>query len=145
MKTETVTTRPIGILFVEDNPADAELVKGALERSRHPVHVVVTGTAGLAMDFLRREVLHGPPFPIDFILLDLGLPDKSGWEVLSALKGDPQFMEIPVLILTGSLDEHELLRARFSFADDCLQKPFDLAHLGALVDYLEETWFKRGP
>ena len=143
MKTETTVVQQLEVLLVEDNPADARLIQEGLEHSRHPVHVTVARTAESALDFLRKKDLHPSPFPFDFILLDLGLPGKNGWEFLSALKGDQFLKDIPVLILTGSQDQHDLMRAQFSTADDFLNKPFDLSHLEALVDYLEENWFKR--
>lgn len=143
MKTKTALIKTFEVLFVEDNPADARLIQNGLQRSKYPVHVTVAQTAGSALDFLRRGGLHLAPSPFDFILLDLGLPDKSGWEFLSTLKGDQFLRDIPVLILTGSQDHHDLFKAQFSSADDYLQKPFDLPHLEALVDYLEENWFKK--
>lgn len=143
MKLATEVASQFEILLVEDNPADARLVKDALEHSAHPARVTVAGTAGSALDFLRKEGLHPAFFPFDFILLDLGLPDMNGWEFLSTLKGDPLLRDIPVLILTGSRDRHDLMRAQFSMADDYLNKTSDLSQWGALVDYLEENWFKR--
>lgn len=143
MKTETFEERNFEVLFIEDNPADAKLIQDALERSHHPVRVTVARTAELALDFLHRKDPTRPFFAVDLILLDLGLPVKSGWEVLSSVKGDPQLKDIPVLILSGSKDRHDMFKAQFSWADDYLQKPFDLSQLGVLVSYLEETWLKK--
>lgn len=143
MGTEALSRRKFEVLFIEDNPADVELIRGALERSKNQVRVTVAPTGGSALEFLRSKGPHRALFPFDFILLDLGLPDKSGWEVLSALKGDPLLKDIPVLILTGSEDHHVMMKAQFSPADDCLQKPFGLSQLGALIGYLEENWFKK--
>ncbi len=143
MKNEMAVARQYEVLLVEDNPADAKLIQDALQGSQHPVHVTVARTAESALDFLRKRDPHSALPPFNFILLDLGLPGRNGWEFLSTLKGDPFLKNIPVLILTGSQDQHDLMRAQFSMADDFLNKPFDLAHLGALVGYLEENWFKK--
>jgi len=143
MKPAAAAVRPIEVLFVEDNPGDGKLIQDALENSSHRTRVTVARTAASALALLRKENLHHVLFSYDFILLDIGLPDKSGWEVLSTLKSDPFLKDIPVLILTGSRDEHELMKAQFSTAEDFLQKPSDLSHLDALVDYLEENWFKK--
>ena len=143
MKAETKQANPFEILLVEDNPADAELMKDALEHSKHPIHVMVVSDGERALDYLRREDYYAHNSLPDFILLDLGLPIKSGWEVLSAVKEDSNLKKIPVLILTGSRNDHDLLKARFSFADDYLLKPLDILHFGALINYLEETWFKK--
>jgi chemotaxis family two-component system response regulator Rcp1 len=143
MKTETKEAKPFEILLVEDNPADADLMRRTLESSRWPVRLKVATDGEEALVYLRRGEVH-PKIPSpDFILLDLGLPKKSGWEVLSSIKEDPVLKKIPVLILTGSRNDHDLLKARFSFADDYLLKPLDFSHLGALVNYLEETWLKK--
>ena len=144
MKPETAIASQVEILLVEDNPTDAQLVQDALGRSPHPVRVTMAPTAGAALDFLRKEDLHRALFPFDFILLDLSLPDMSGWEFLTTLKEDPLSKDIPVLILTGSQDQHDLMKAQFSLAQDYLQKPSDLAQWGTLMGYLEENWFKVG-
>ncbi|HTC19678.1 MAG TPA: response regulator [bacterium] len=143
MKTGAKEVKPFEILLVEDNPADASLMRRTLESSRWPIRLKVAPDGEEALAYLRRaETLSKTPYP-DFILLDLGLPKKSGWEVLSSIKEDSGLRKIPVLILTGSRNGHDLLKARFSFADDYLLKPLDFSHLGALVNYLEETWLKK--
>jgi two-component system response regulator len=143
MKTETQQAKPFEVLLVEDNPGDANLMKNALEHSRRPIHVTIAPDGESALDYLRREAFNSRLSTHDFILLDLGLPKKTGWEVLSTIKENPSLKKIPVLILTGSRNNHDLLKARFSFADDYLMKPIDIPHFGALIDYLEETWFKK--
>ncbi len=143
MKTETRQTRPVEFLLVEDNSADAELMKDALEHSKRSIHVTVVSDGEGALDYLRPTNIYTHNLAPDFILLDLGLPHKSGWEVLSAIKEDSNLKKIPVLILTGSRSDHDLLKARFSFADDYLMKPLDILHFEALINYLEETWLKK--
>ncbi len=143
MKAETQKTKPFEILLVEDNPADAELMKNALENSRRPINVTVAPDGESALDYLRPHDLKSLHLSPDVILLDLSLPKKSGWEVLSTIKEDSGLKKIPVLILTGSRNDHDLLKARFSLADDFLMKPHDIPHFGALINYLEETWLKK--
>ncbi len=143
MKTETQQAKSFEILLVEDNPGDADLMKNALENSRRPIHVTIVSDGESALSYLRRDDSQSDHVSPDFVLLDLGLPKKSGWEVLSSIKEDSILKKIPVLILTGSRNDHDLLKARFSFADDYLMKPLDIPHIGALVNYLEETWLKK--
>ncbi len=117
--------RPIEILLVEDNPGDVCLTREVLEE---------------AMAFLRRE---GPytsaPRP-DLILLDLNLPRKSGREVLEEVKGDPQLKRIPVVIMTTSSDEKDILQAYNCHANCYVTKPVDLDQFLGVIRSIEHFW-----
>ncbi len=139
MRTQLKEEQALQVLLVEDNPGDAGLIRHALDLSDHPVHLTVCPDGLSALGYLRRG--DGPP--VQIILLDLGLPLKDGWDVLSELKADIRLKDIPVLILTGSEDAEDSIRATFSRADDYLLKPKDLIRLSALLHYLEKNWFSK--
>lgn len=132
--------RPIEILLVEDNPGDADLAREALEESKmkNILHVAEDGEA--ALSFLKRE---GPyaskPFP-DLILLDLNLPKKDGREVLADIKSDERFKRIPVVILTTSACEEDILQSYNLHANCYITKPIDLNQFMKVVHSIENFW-----
>lgn len=133
--------RPIEILLVEDNPGDAELTVEALRQGkvRNQMHLVEDGEAALA--FLRRQEQYaGVPRP-DVILLDLNLPRKDGREVLAEIKADEGLKQIPVIVLTTSEAEEDILRA-YNLAVNCyITKPVDLDQFIKVVKAIEDFWF----
>jgi CheY-like chemotaxis protein len=107
----TTFGKPIEILMVEDNPGDAELALEALEQSKISNTVSVASDGEEAMAFLRRTGKHaGAPRP-DLILLDLNLPKKDGREVLAEIKADDDLKQIPVVILTSSQAEEDIVKS----------------------------------
>lgn len=133
--------RPILILLVEDNPGDAELTAEALRDGKiwNELQLVEDGEA--AMRFLRREGEYmGAPRP-DLVLLDLNLPRKSGREVLAEIKTDEELKQIPVIVLTTSAAEEDVLRA-YSLNVNCyITKPVDFDQFTKVVKAIEEFWF----
>jgi len=133
--------KPIDILLVEDNPGDARLTREALAQSkvRNILHYARDGEEALA--FLRRE----PPFADmptpDLVLLDLNLPRRDGREVLTDIKSDPRLMHIPVVILTSSQAEEDILRSYRLHANCFITKPVDLEQLTKVVQGIEQFWF----
>ena len=128
------------ILLVEDSPTDVELTREVLADARvsNELHSVLDGEA--ALRFLRREDEYaGAPRP-DFVLLDLNLPRMSGLEVLSAIKEDPALRDIPVVMLTTSEDEADVLRAYQSHVNSYITKPMDLGQFVAMVRSIEGYW-----
>jgi CheY-like chemotaxis protein len=131
---------PIDILLVEDSPADVDLTREALEdaKVRNNLHVVGDGVDALA--FLRQE---GPfsdaPRP-DLILLDLNLPRKDGREVLAEIKADPALLRIPVVILTTSAAEQDILRSYDLHANCYVTKPVDLEQFITVIKSIENFW-----
>lgn len=133
--------RPIEILLVEDSPDDVDLTKEAFEagKMKNNLHVAEDGEE--AMLFLRKEgKFAGSPRP-DIILLDLNLPKKSGKEVLEDVKQDEELMDIPVVILTTSAAEEDILRSYQLHANCYITKPVDLNKFLDIVKTIETFWF----
>jgi CheY-like chemotaxis protein len=133
--------KPIEILLVEDNPGDARLTREALMQSkvRNNLHHVRDGEE--AMAFLRHEApFTASPAP-DMILLDLNLPRRDGREVLEEIKQDHALMHIPVVILTSSQAEEDILRTYRLHANCFITKPVDLEQLTKVVHGIEQFWF----
>lgn len=132
---------PIDILLVEDNPGDVRLTREALKDTSNPsrVHVVMDGEE--AMAFLRRDGDHrDAPVP-DLILLDLNLPRKDGREVLEEIKDDDALRKIPVVVLTTSEAEQDILKVYELHANCFITKPVDLDRFMQVVKTIEEFWF----
>lgn len=132
---------PIDILLVEDNPGDARLTREALAMSkiRNRLHHVRDGEEALA--FLRHaRPFDDAPTP-DLVLLDLNLPRRDGREVLEDIKRDPRLMHIPVVILTSSQAEEDILRSYRLHANCFITKPVDLEQLAKVVQGIEQFWF----
>jgi chemotaxis family two-component system response regulator Rcp1 len=133
--------RPIEILLVEDNPGDVELTAVALRQGKvyNQMRVVEDGEAALA--FLRREAPYAAAPRPDVILLDLNLPRKDGREVLAEIKADEGLKQIPVIVLTTSAAEEDILRA-YNLAVNCyITKPVDLDQFIKVVKAIEDFWF----
>ena len=131
---------PVEILLVEDNPGDHRLTKEALREGKvyNNLHWVRDGVE--AIDFLkRRERFAGVPRP-DIILLDLNLPKKDGREVLSEIKQDPELRSIPVVILTTSKAEEDVLRSYDLHANCYVTKPVDLEKFIVVVQSIDRFW-----
>jgi CheY-like chemotaxis protein len=131
---------PVEILLVEDNPGDAVLTREAFKdcRLQNAMHHVHDGVEALA--FLHREGPYaGRPRP-DLILLDLNLPRMDGREVLAAIKRDEDLKRIPVIILTTSDDERDVLKAYNLHANCFITKPIALDRFLAVVRSIEEFW-----
>jgi two-component system response regulator len=134
-------TRPIEILMVEDSPSDALVAREALAYAKvlNTLHVVDNGDD--AMAFLRREgKFAGVPQP-DMILLDLKLPGKSGQEVLVEIKSDENLKHIPVVILTTSRNEEDVLKAYDHYANCYITKPVNFENFSEVVRSIENFWF----
>jgi two-component system, chemotaxis family, response regulator Rcp1 len=133
--------KPIELLLVEDNPGDARLTREALSMSkvRNNLHRVADGEE--AMRFLRRDGnFAGAPTP-DLILLDLNLPRRDGREVLEDIKSDPALKHIPVVILTSSQADEDIIHSYQLHANCFITKPVDLEQLTKVVQGIEQFWF----
>jgi len=131
---------PIEILLVEDNPGDVRLTKEALKEGKvySNLHTVKDGVE--AMEFLRRGGKHqGAPRP-DIILLDLNLPKKDGREVLQDIKNDAELKRIPVVVLTTSKAEEDVLRTYNLHANCYVTKPVDLEKFIVVVKSIDAFW-----
>lgn len=129
------------ILLVEDNPGDVRLTREALKEGKilNNVSVVEDGVEALA--FLRREGKYCNAVRPDLILLDLNLPKKDGREVLAEIKVDPGLKNIPVVILTTSAAEQDILKTYDLHANCYITKPVDLEQFIKIVQLIEDFWF----
>jgi CheY-like chemotaxis protein len=136
-----VTGKPIEILLVEDNPGDIRLTIEALRESRILNHLNIAENGEEALQYLRREGRFVDAVSPDLVLLDLNLPRKNGHEVLSAIKGNPALMRIPVVVLTTSSAETDILASYNLHANCFITKPVDLEQFINVVRSIEDFWF----
>ena len=134
------TNEPIEILLVEDNPGDARLAIEALKESKvfNNLHHVLDGVE--AMRFLRREGAYAEMAVPDLILLDLNLPRKDGREVLAEIKDDAELRLVPVVVLTTSSAERDLVKSYDLHANAYVVKPIDLDRFIEIVQAIENFW-----
>ena len=130
---------PIEILLVEDNPADVRLTREALKEAQTPSRLHVAEDGVRAMSFLRGEEGQKQPKP-DLILLDLNLPRKDGREVLDEIKRDEALKHIPVVILTTSQAELDILRSYQLRANAYITKPVDLDQFFHTMKSIDTFW-----
>lgn len=131
---------PIEILLVEDSPDDADLTMDALREGRVRNNIWLVEDGESAMTFLRREGRYASAPRPDLILLDLSLPRKNGREVLAEVKSDPSLRRIPVVIMTSSDDEKDVLAA-YNLQVNCyVTKPVDLDQFIHVVKSIEHFW-----
>jgi CheY-like chemotaxis protein len=137
----SLTARPIEILLVEDSLGDARLAQEALRESKvlNNLHVVTDGEQALA--FLRRTGKHVSAARPDLILMDLNLPNLDGRQVLDEVKQDGDLCSIPVVVLTTSRDEEDVLKSYQLHANCYISKPLDLDRFGDIVRSIEQFWF----
>ncbi len=140
MKEKDQVATPVEILLVEDNAGDVRLTKEALKEGKvyNNLHWAKDGVE--ALEFLRREGKHAKAPHPDIILLDLNLPKKDGREVLSEIKSDDQLKHIPVVILTTSKAEEDVLRSYKLHANCYITKPVDLGKFIVVVQSIDRFW-----
>ncbi|MBA2593028.1 MAG: response regulator [Pseudomonadota bacterium] len=133
--------RPATVLFIEDSPSDVLMTREALDQAKVLIdlHVIDNGIDALA--FLRRKGRYATAPRPDLILLDLNLPKKDGREVLREIKSDEALKRIPVVILTTSNAEEDVMRAYGLHANCYVTKPFDFEGLAKVVRSIERFWF----
>lgn len=131
---------PIEILLVEDNPADVRLMREALKESkvRNDMHVVEDGVE--AMAYLRRQGKYSKSSVPDIVFLDLNLPKKSGIEVLAEVKADESLKKIPIVVLTTSKDEVDIVKSYNLHANCFITKPVDLEQFIHVIKSTEDFW-----
>ena len=135
-----MTAAPIEILLVEDNPGDVRLTEEALRQGkvRNNLNVAADGVEAVA--FLRRQGRYARAPRPDLILLDLNLPRKDGREVLAEIKADVGLRKIPVVVLTTSQAEEDVLKAYGLNANCYVTKPVGLEQFVAVVNSIEDFW-----
>jgi CheY-like chemotaxis protein len=135
-----ISVRPIQILLVEDSPSDAKLTLAALKLAKVVNQVSHVEDGVEAMEFLRRQGKYAQAERPDLILLDLNLPRKDGREVLEELKADPDFLLIPVVILTTSQAEQDIIRSYKFHANCYITKPVNFERFLEVVQSIENFW-----
>ena len=132
--------RPIEILMVEDNPGDVRLTVEALKEGKVRNHLYTVADGEEALKFLRRQGEYAKVTRPDLILLDLNLPKKNGREVLAEIKVDPELRRIPVVILTVSKAEQDIVKTYDLHANCYINKPVDLEQFLTVVQSIENFW-----
>ncbi len=134
------TMHSLNILHVEDSPSDVRLIKEALKENSIPVEITVARDGVEAMEYLRQSERGLVKRP-DLILLDLNLPRKNGREVLAEVKGTPNLKQIPVLVMTSSKADDDVMQAYNLNANCFITKPRDLQEYIHVVRSIEDFWF----
>jgi len=132
--------RPIEILLVEDSPADVRLTQEALKEEKLHMNLHVVGDGVEAMQFLHRQGKFQTAVRPDLILLDLNLPKKDGREVLKEMKSEDALKSIPVVILTVSKAEEDVLKTYNLHANCYITKPLDLEQFSHVVKSIKDFW-----
>jgi chemotaxis family two-component system response regulator Rcp1 len=135
-----VSRRQIEILLVEDSPGDVRLTQEVLREAKVLNHLYVAQDGVEAMQFLRREGEHRHAPRPDLILLDLNLPRKDGREVLMDIKNDEKLKRIPVVVLTTSQAEEDIIRTYNLHGNCFITKPVDLLQFIRVVKSIEDFW-----
>lgn len=138
---EAGVIKPVEILLVEDNPGDVRLTQETLKEFKVLNNLSVVGDGVDAMAFLRHEGRYAKASRPDLILLDLNLPKKDGREVLKEIKLDAQLKRIPVVVLTTSGAEQDILKTYELHANCYITKPVDLDQFIAVIKSIEQFWF----
>jgi len=133
--------KPISILLVEDNPGDVLLARLAFEKSKFSVSMEVAMDGEEALDYLYKKGRFTDASTPDLILLDLNLPARSGSEILADIKNDDELKVIPVIILTTSQAEWDIMRCYKLHANCFVNKPFGFESFDKVVTSIEDFWF----
>lgn len=132
--------KPVEVLLVEDNPGDVRLTKEAFRDGKMRNNLSVVGDGVEALALLRQEGKYGNAVRPDLVLLDLNMPKKDGREVLEEIKQDPDLKRIPVVILTTSAAEQDILKTYDLHANCYITKPVDLEQFITIVKSIEDFW-----
>lgn len=134
-------TKAIEILLVEDDPGDIDLIEEALEDAKLQINLNSVRDGVEALAYLRREGNYAQSISPDLILLDLNLPRRDGREVLQDIKGDNYFKRIPVVVLTTSDAEDDILKSYNLGANCYVSKPLGMQDFIKIVESIENFWF----
>ncbi len=139
MKTKLPKT--VKVLLIEDSEADTDLIIEALKAERLTVHLDVVQDVEQGLDFLKRQGRYQNAGRPDLILLDLNLPKKNGRELLRNVKSDPNLCLIPVLVLTSSAAEEDIIKSYRLHANAYIIKPIDYESYKKILNQITEFWF----
>lgn len=130
----------MNVLLVEDNPGDVRLTQEAFKEAKMSIQLDVTMDGAEAIKFLRREGEYADATTPDLILLDLNLPKKDGREVLKEIKTDDTLKRIPVVVLTTSNAEQDILKSYNLHVNCYINKPVDFEKFFDIIQKIEEFW-----
>lgn len=133
-------TRPVNILLIEDNPGDVRLTQEAFKEGRMTINMDVVMDGVEAIKFLKKEHPYTDSIVPDLILLDLNLPKRDGREVLEEIKSDPNLKRIPVVILTTSNAEQDILKSYNLHVNCYINKPVDFDKFFDIIQKIEDFW-----
>jgi CheY-like chemotaxis protein len=136
----TSDSSPIEILLVEDNPGDVRLTQEALREGKLHNRLSVCDDGAKAIDFLHRRGPYAEAPRPDLILLDLNLPKKDGRQVLSEIKADESLRRIPVVVLTSSQADEDVIKAYDLQVNCYITKPIELTQFLSVVKAIEDFW-----
>jgi CheY-like chemotaxis protein len=140
VQTNAKPPQSVDILLVEDNPGDVRLIQEALQSGKLLNRIATVSDGQKALAYLRKQGSYAQAPRPDLILLDLNIPRKDGREVLAEIKADPLLRSIPVVIVTSSHAEEDILRSYNTHANCYVTKPVDLEKFVAVVRAIEEFW-----
>jgi len=140
MEHSSLVMKPIEILLVEDNPGDSRLAKEALKESKLANNLYIAEDGVEAMDFLFKTGKYTSVPTPDLVILDLNLPKKDGREVLAEMKSNETLKRIPVVVLTISEAEEDILKSYNLHANCFISKPIDLNQFMKVVKSIEDFW-----
>lgn len=132
-------TGVLHVLIVEDNPADAFLISEILNGIDIPMDIVVVRDGQAALDFLGEKEEWGAEGSLDIVILDLNIPKVNGFEVLRCIRASPAHRLLPVMIMTGSLNKDDEMRAREMGVTDFRIKPASTAEMDAITQWLRSN------
>jgi two-component system, chemotaxis family, response regulator Rcp1 len=133
--------KPIQILLADDDPGDVRLTREALKSSTVHCRLNVVSAGDEVLPFLHRQGKYFDAAPPDIILLDLNMPRKDGREVLAEIKSDPALRHIPVVVLTTSESNLDIISIYDLHANCYITKPFDLSRFQKIVRSIDDFWF----
>jgi CheY-like chemotaxis protein len=136
-----MSNRVVKILLIEDNEGDIVLTMEALQELNLVTEVIIKKDGETAISYLREMVKSKPNQLPDLVLLDINLPKMNGHEVLGEIKNDPELKRIPILVLTTSSSENDILEAYRKHANCYITKPVDVNDFIRITSKIEEFWF----
>ena len=132
--------RPVEILLVDDSPSDTALTREALEKGKIANNLNCVGDGVEALEYLRQQGRYSKAIRPDLIMLDLNMPRKDGREALKELKSDPSLKTIPVIVLTTSRAEQDILQSYQLNANCYITKPVDFKKFVEIIKSIEQFW-----
>jgi chemotaxis family two-component system response regulator Rcp1 len=135
-----VFSRPVNILLIEDNPGDVRLTQEAFKEGKLTIHLDIIMDGDEAIKFLKKQPPYTDVIVPDLILLDLNLPKRDGREVLKEIKTDPNLKRIPVVVLTTSNADQDILKSYNLHVNCYINKPVDFDKFFDIIQRIENFW-----